>query len=70
MGKTTAPRYPQVHVSVTNGDSIPRVISRVSAELRRAGVSEDERRVFETEASEAGNASAVLDLCSKWVEVS
>lgn len=70
MADKRPPAYPQVHVSVTNGGSIPRVISRVSAALRRAGVSEVERRAFETEASEAGDARATLAVCAEWVEVS
>jgi hypothetical protein len=61
-------KHPEIQVALTGEDGNAFfIIGRVSAALRRAGVSDEERKQFQTEAM-SGNYDHVLQTCMKWVD--
>lgn len=63
-------RYPSVHVDLLNCDGNAfSILGRVSKEMRRAGVSDNEVSVFTKEAM-SGDYDNLLQTCMRWVDVS
>ena len=62
-------KYPDIEVQLSGEDGNAfAVMGRVTRELRRAGLSEDEREAFREEAM-SGNYDHLLRTCMKWVTV-
>lgn len=61
------PKYPEIHVQLS-GNAFA-ILGNVSKELRRGGVSKEDRDAFLKEAT-AGDYNALLNTCSNWVDVS
>ena len=63
-------RYPSVNVDLSNCDGNAfSILGRVSKEMRRAGVSDNEVSVFTKEAM-SGDYNKLLQTCMRWVDVS
>jgi len=63
-------RYPSVNVDLSNCDGNAfSILGRVSKEMRRAGVSDNEVSVFTKEAM-SGDYDNLLQTCMRWVDVS
>lgn len=66
----TTPRYPAVKVRLTGTDgNAYAILGKVSAALRRAGVTEGEVKAF-NDAAMSGDYDQLLITCTQWVEVS
>lgn len=62
-------RYPEIEVQLSGESGNPEmIIARVSAALRRAGVSQEEIETFRAEAK-SGDYDNVIQTCMRWVEV-
>jgi hypothetical protein len=63
------PKYPNIRVQLTgtNGNCFA-LLGHVTRALRRAGLSQAEREVFQQEAT-AGDYEALLRTVMRWVEV-
>jgi hypothetical protein len=63
-------RYPSVNVDLSNCDGNAfSILGRVSKEMRRAGVSDNEVSVFTKEAM-SSDYDNLLQTCMRWVDVS
>lgn len=63
-------RYPDIEVDLTERDGNAfAILGAVSKALRRAGVSEEERKEFKKEAT-SGDYDHLLLTAMRWVEVS
>jgi hypothetical protein len=63
------PKYPDVEVMLTCGDGNAfAILASVERELRRAGVSKEERALFREEAT-SGDYDHLLRTVMEWVEV-
>ena len=63
-------RYPSVNVDLSNCDGNAfSILGRVSREMRRAGVSDNEVSVFTKEAM-SSDYDNLLQTCMRWVDVS
>lgn len=68
--ETTGPKYPDVHVQLTEGDgNIFLIIGKVSTALRRAGHS-DAVTEFVGAVTDSDSYDAALQTVMSWVEVS
>ena len=66
----STPRFPTVKVRLTGTDgNAYAILGKVSAALRKNGVSEREVRAFNDEAM-SGDYDQLLITCTQWVEVS
>jgi hypothetical protein len=62
-------KYPDIQVALSGYDgNAMAIMSRVSASLRRAGVSEEERDAYYAE-STSGDYDNLLRVAMEWVEV-
>jgi hypothetical protein len=63
------PKYPNITVKLVGNDGNAfAILGRVSGALRRAGVSEEERKQFMSEAM-SGDYNHLLQTCMAWVTV-
>ena len=66
----TTVKYPEIEVQLSGEDgNAMAIMTRVSAALRRAGVSKEERDAY-YEQSTSGDYDNVLRVAMEWVEVS
>lgn len=64
------PKYPEVKVQLTGRDSNAfSILGRTLTAMRRAGLSEEERKVYQKEAT-SGDYNHLLATTMRWVDAS
>ena len=62
------PKYPNIKVKLVGEDGNAFfILGRVISALRKGGVSETERKEFQTQAT-SGNYDNLLQVCMQWVD--